>query len=103
MTTRWMVLEQEVAIHQLSSLDEWEFYRIVPFALENAPLTISLRPHAELGQVEYEIWDEQAKEPRITQSWPCAGVGERWSTFAREFVLLEILESESPWCAKSDG
>jgi hypothetical protein len=77
--------------HQLSKLDEWEFYRIVPSMKGSASFTIGLRPYTEFGQVEFELWDDRAEEPRFTQSMPCKDVGESWRTTVREPILVEIV------------
>jgi hypothetical protein len=91
MSTGASTQAEAVSIYRLSDLDEWEFYRIVPNGNADTAFVIGLRPHTELRQVEYEIWDDGGEAPRGSGSVACEVVGAHWATTPREPVVDRIV------------
>jgi hypothetical protein len=83
-----------VTILRLSDLDDWEFYQVTLSGKRRDTYTIALRPHAELREVEYEVWDNRGEEPRCSGGVPCKDTGELWCDVERDGIVRLILQDE---------
>lgn len=83
--------QSKVPVERLSNLDDWEFYRLVHEDTFRVLCTISVKPHLDVGAVEYGLWREGEEEPSVTGSVESEAAGEAWSGEAREAALRSIV------------
>ncbi|WP_437927879.1 type VI secretion system tip protein TssI/VgrG [Sorangium sp. So ce291] len=91
MADKQMTSTERVKIYRLCNLDSWDFYEIAPSEGASPMFSIATRVLSEFRQMEYEVWESCANQPRLTGSMPYQDTQRQWSEVAHVELIRRVI------------